>query len=181
MNKSKECNMRPLSPSDQPFLWDMLYQSLYVPNGYPPFDRSVLDHPDIAKYVRAWGREHDSGFVAIDENGRPIGAIWLRLLKGEEKGFGYVDDKTPELGMAVLPAYRGQGIGTSLLSCLIESVEDIYENISLSVAAENPALHLYERLGFEEVGKFGDSITMKISLDANAKAQHNNSLNQMPR
>ena len=42
--------------------------------------------------------------------GGPIGAAWLRLLKGDERGYGHVDDETPELGMAVLPAYRGRGV-----------------------------------------------------------------------
>jgi ribosomal protein S18 acetylase RimI-like enzyme len=144
----------------------MLYQSLYVPEGHRPFERSILNHPDIARYVRDWGRENDSGFLAFDENNRPVGAIWLRLLKGEEKGFGYVDDQTPELGMAVLPEYRGKGIGTKLLSRLIESAEDFYEYISLSVAIGNPALHLYQRFNFEKVGEDGGSITMKRKLSA---------------
>ena len=165
MNKSKEFEIRPLIPSDQSFLWEMLYQSLYVPEGSAPFEREILNHPDIAKYVSDWGREDDSGFVAVDENDRPVGAIWLRLLKGEEKGFGYVDDKTPELGMAVSPEYRGKGIGTSLLSSLIKSAEDFNEYISLSVAIGNPALRLYQRLGFEIVGKHGNSITMKRKLN----------------
>jgi ribosomal protein S18 acetylase RimI-like enzyme len=160
MNQSKEFNIRPLTPSDQQFLWEMLYQSLYVPEGRAPFERSVLNHPDVAKYVKDWGREHDSGFVAVDENERPVGAVWLRLLRGGEKGFGYVDDETPELGMAVLPECRGEGIGTSLLSRLIKSAEDFYEYLSLSVAAGNPAIRLYRRAGFEVAGESGGSITM---------------------
>jgi ribosomal protein S18 acetylase RimI-like enzyme len=166
MNESKEFEIRLLTLSDQQFLWEMLYQSLYVPEGRAPFERSILNHPDIAKYVEDWGRENDSGFVAVAENNQPVGAIWLRLLIGAEKGFGYVDDKTPELGMAVLSEYRGKGIGTSLLSRLIKSAEDFYEYISLSVATGNPALRLYQRLGFEVVGESGDSIIMKRKLKA---------------
>ena len=104
--------------------------------------------------------------MAVDENKLPIGAIWLRLLNGEEKGFGYVDEKTPELGMAVLPTYRNQGIGTRLLSRLIESAANSYEYISLSVSAGNPALRLYQRLGFDVVGEDGGSLTMKRRLKA---------------
>lgn len=175
MNRSEGYEIRPLTPSDQAFLWEMLYQSLHVAEGHAPFERGILDNPGIAKYVRDWGREHDSGFVAVDENNRPVGAIWLRLLKGEERGFGYVDDGTPELGMAVLPGYRGQGIGTRLLSRLIESAADIYDSISLSVASGNPAMHLYRRAGFEAVGEDGDSVIMKRELNALDEARHNNS------
>lgn len=164
MNELTEYKVRPLMLSDQPFLWEMLYESLYVPEGHAPFERGILEQPEIARYVRGWGRENDSGFVAVDADGRSLGAIWLRLFKGEEKGFGYVDDQTPELGMAVLAEYRGQGIGTSLLARLIESAEGVYEYLSLSVAAENPARRLYQRLGFEEVGKCDDSITMRRKL-----------------
>lgn len=166
MSKSEEYRIRALKPSDRSFLWEMLYQSLYVPEGGVPFAREVLNHPDIAKYVNEWGREGDSGFVAVDVEGRAVGAIWLRLWKAEERGFGYVDDETPELGMAVLPGHRGRGVGTMLLSRLIESAGDGFENICLSVSAANPARRLYERLGFEEVGTSGDSITMKRKLRA---------------
>lgn len=143
------------------FLWEMLFQSLYVPKGDAPFERTILDHPDIAKYVKDWGRSSDSGFVAVVDNARPIGAVWLRLLSGSEKGFGYVDDDTPELGMAVVAEYRGKGIGTSLLNHLIASVNGVFESISLSVAVGNPALRLYQRFGFEVVEQNGNSITMK--------------------
>lgn len=52
--------------------------------------------------MSGWGRAGDMGFVAVDAgSGEPIGAAWLRLLGGDERGYGYVDDETPELGMAV--------------------------------------------------------------------------------
>jgi ribosomal protein S18 acetylase RimI-like enzyme len=154
-------HIRALTSADQSFLWEMLYHSLYVPGGNAPFPRSILDQPDIAAYVKDWGRKNDSGFAAIDVNSRPLGAIWLRTLSGGEKGFGYIDDRTPELGMAVLPEYRGQGIGTSLLAALLTTAAASYECISLSVSPQNPALRLYHRAGFETVGSSGDSITMR--------------------
>lgn len=152
--------IRPLIPADQPFLWEMLYQSLSVPDGGAAFDRSILEQPSIARYAAGWGRVDDCGLVAVAEENLPLGAVWLRLLVGAEKGYGYVDELTPELGMAVLPAYRGRGIGSSLLARLIELAGDSYEQICLSVAAENPALSLYERFGFEIVKRDGATLTM---------------------
>ena len=166
MSQQTQYKIRSLIAADQPLLWEMLYLSLFVPEGNAPFERSVLELPDISKYVRDWGRTDDFGFVAVDENNQPIGAIWLRLLAGEEKGYGYIDDSTPELGMAVFPEHRGQGIGTTLLTRLVEAATQIYEQISLSVAAGNPALRLYERLGFEVVAKVGTSLTMRRKLKA---------------
>jgi len=31
-----------LTPSDQPFLWEMLYHSLHVPEGSPPFPCEII-------------------------------------------------------------------------------------------------------------------------------------------
>jgi len=59
-------DLRPLLPTDQPFLWEMLYQALYVPPGKVPFARTILDEPDIACYVRGWGRPGDWGLLAFD-------------------------------------------------------------------------------------------------------------------
>jgi ribosomal protein S18 acetylase RimI-like enzyme len=153
--------VRPLSPLDQPFLGEMLYQSLHVPEGSPPFPRDVINRPGIAQYVRAWGRAGDMGFVAVETgSGEPVGAAWLRLLTGDERGYGYVDDETPELGMAVLPEYRGRGVGSDLLSRLLKSAGEVYRSVCLSVSADNPAVRLYERAGFERVRECGASLTM---------------------
>jgi hypothetical protein len=41
----------PLTKVDEPFLWEMLYHALYVPEGNPPFPKDIVNNPDIAKYV----------------------------------------------------------------------------------------------------------------------------------
>ncbi|HYF65612.1 MAG TPA: GNAT family N-acetyltransferase [Herpetosiphonaceae bacterium] len=152
--------LRPLLPSDHAFLREMLYQSLYVPPGAPPFPRHVLDDPKIARYVRDWGRPGDAGLIALDRD-RPVGAAWARLLPAAEPGFGYVDDQTPELGVAVDAEYRGRGIGTALLRELAAGLAGRYPAVSLSVSHDNPALRLYERLGFRIVGEDdGGSLVM---------------------
>jgi ribosomal protein S18 acetylase RimI-like enzyme len=151
--------IRSLTPADQPFLWEMLYQALYVAADQTPPPREVIAQPDLARYVQDWGRSGDRGFVAIDDKtGQAIGAVWLRLLIGENQGYGYVDDLTPELGIAVLPQYRGQGIGTALLKTLVASNPG---SISLSVAADNPAVRLYQRFGFAIVQEIGGSLILK--------------------
>ncbi len=101
------------------------------------------------------------GFVAVDSgSGEPIGAAWLRLLSGDEKGYGYVNDETPELGMAVLPEYRGRGVGSDLLRRLLKSAAGVYRSVCLSVSVDNPAVRLYGRAGFERVCECGASLTM---------------------
>jgi ribosomal protein S18 acetylase RimI-like enzyme len=153
--------IRPITAADEACLWEMLYQAVYVPPGQPPLSRDILKQPEIACYVQGWGRPGDLGLVAVDRGDQvPLAAAWLRLWTGEYKGFGYVDETTPELSIAVLPPYRGRGIGTALLAHLIKAAQPRYPAISLSVDPDNPVLRLYRRLGFEVVGEHGSSLTM---------------------
>ena len=151
--------IRPLTPADEPFLWDMLYQALYVPEGHPPFPREMVHEPEIRRYAQGWGQSTDIGVMALDDE-RPVGAAWLRLLIGNNKGFGYVDENTPELSIAVLPEYRAKGVGSNLLVRLVEMAKAHYSAMCLSVSSENPAQRLYQRLGFEVVGENGSSLKM---------------------
>jgi ribosomal protein S18 acetylase RimI-like enzyme len=100
----------------------------------------------------------------MSQTQQPVGAVWIRLMIGEAKGYGYINDQTPELSIAMLPGYRGLGLGTRLMTALIEAVRETYPALSLSVSADNPARRLYERLGFETVKVEGDSMTMQLSL-----------------
>jgi ribosomal protein S18 acetylase RimI-like enzyme len=159
--KSPNLIIRGASKLDEPFLWEMLYHSLYVPRGLPPFGRDIVRRPEIAMYVEGWGRSGDLGLIAINSNpDTPVGAVWVRLFRNSEKGYGYVADDIPELGIAVLPLYRGRGVGSALLNRVLEIAGTVYGAISLSVSIDNPAQRLYERLGFERVEMRGNSITM---------------------
>jgi ribosomal protein S18 acetylase RimI-like enzyme len=152
--------IRPLTPIDEPFLWEMLYQAIYIPQGEAAPSRDIIQQPEIARYVQGWGKPGDRGFLALNAiTNQPIGAIWVRLFPIEAPGYGYVDDQSPELAMAVLPGDRGQGIGTQLLTTLIESCPN--ESICLSVSEGNPVVRLYLRFGFTIVGQVDGSITMK--------------------
>ena len=157
--------IRSLLPEDQHFLREMGYQAIYVLPGEDAPSPDIVNHPDIAKYVKDWGRSDDLGFLAeASEGSRPLGAAWMRLFKSDNKGYGYVDDLTPELSIAVLPDYRGKGVGTRLLTHLLEAAKDSYSSVSLSVSPDNPAQRLYKRMGFEVVGEYDTSLTMKVNL-----------------
>ena len=160
-DETMDCIIRPLELKDEPFLWEMLYQAIYTPEGQATLPRKIVQIPDLARYVQDWGREGDGGFLGSNIlTSEPIGAVWLRLPIGEHKGYGYVDDNTAELSIAVLPEYRGKGIGTQLLTHLFAS-KCGQSSISLSVSIDNPAVRLYDRFGFKIVGGSSQSFTMK--------------------
>ena len=144
-----------------------MYQGLFVEEGQEPFPPDVVHRPEIARYIKDWGRAGDLGFIAEDaRSSEPIGAVWSRLSSADDQGFAYIDEETPELGIALRPEYRGQGIGTALLKHLLESAKNLYPAISLSVSPNNPAMRLYERLGFVTVDVRNEYPVMKRELDS---------------
>jgi ribosomal protein S18 acetylase RimI-like enzyme len=158
-------DIRRATPADEPFLWEMLYESLYVEEGAAPFPPEILRRPELSRYVEGWGRAGDMGFVAFEAgSGLPVGAAWSRLPGVADKGFAYLDEETPELAVAVSPGHRGRGVGTALLKRLLSEASGIFPAMSLSVSPDNPARRLYERLGFETVEVRGGHPLMRMKL-----------------
>ena len=120
----------------------------------------------LYRYVANWGRRGDFGLVAIDEAKNLVGAAWYRLFRASEPGFGFVDEATPELTVAVVPSRRGQGFGRELLDGLLSRArEQGFTRISLST--DRSATKMYERYGFREVADGDDAVTMVASLGSN--------------
>jgi GNAT superfamily N-acetyltransferase len=111
--------------------------------------------PTFPQYTGGWGRPGDGGFVA-EREGRVVGVVWWRLFPKEGPGYGFVDERTPELGIATWPGERGRGVGRALLRAAVAALP----RVSLSVEDGNRARALYESEGFVAVGRFGDSTTM---------------------
>jgi ribosomal protein S18 acetylase RimI-like enzyme len=160
------------APQDEHFLWHMLYEAAHMDEAGEPVE-AAQHNPALARYVAHWGQEHDVGYIAIDpDTGQMVAAAWFRLLHGANKGYGYVSDTIPELAIGARPAYRGQGAGTALMEALIQRARGTYAGLSLSVRESNPAVRLYERLGFHRVPGSevvnrvgGSSVTMVLHLE----------------
>lgn len=138
-------NFQMLTIADGDIVWNMLVHAAHEAS-----PEAIKDQPALARYAAGWGRAGDMGFVALLDD-QPVGAAWLRLWQGHNRGFGFVAEEVPELAIAVLPDYQNQGIGTQLLSRLLHSAREWYPAVSLNVRADNPAVRLYERLGFVKV------------------------------
>lgn len=138
----------------------MLYVSLHVPEGQTPYDRSVLDLPDLSKYYIDWGREKDIALVAEIDN-ELIAAAWGRLFTKDNPGYGYVDEQTPEIAIAVKEEYRNLGIGGKLIDALVKKYSEAgIHSVSLSVDKSNRAANLYYSKGFTKISDQGTSLTM---------------------
>ena len=118
----------------------------------------------VYRYVQAWGRPGDAGVIALDD-GSAVGAAWYRLFRANAPGFGFVDEQTPELAIAVVPSRRGRGFGEELLAGLVARARaDGFRALSLAVESANPAIRLYERFGFREHTRDGDTVVMRADL-----------------
>jgi ribosomal protein S18 acetylase RimI-like enzyme len=118
----------------------------------------------LKKYHKNWGRKADKALIAVDNTGTPVGAVWYRLFSSEERGYGYVNDDIPELGIAIKKEVRGKGLGSQLMHSIIdEAKRNCFKALSLSVDGDNTnAINLYRTLGFTEVGREGTSITLLL-------------------
>ena len=137
--------MRAASSEDKAVLFVMLKHAAHESS-----TDTVRNNPELMRYVDSWGRSSDVGIIA-EIDSKPVGAAWLRLWTKGDRGYGYLDDETPELAIAVVPESRGKGIGTSLLEQLLTVACSEFPSVSLSIRADNLALRLYERFGFVRV------------------------------
>jgi GNAT superfamily N-acetyltransferase len=140
--------IRDLREDELPFLHDMLYAALaWRPDRWLPPKARLLRIPQVSMFHEGWGRPGDTALVA--EEGRPVGLAWYRFFTEAKHGEGFVDERTPELAIAVVEGRRGSGVGAALMEAIHKRArEQGLTQISLSVDGENPAKRLYERLGY---------------------------------
>jgi len=149
--------IRPADRQDARFLRDMLRHAYH-------WRLSEDAERPVYRYVRNWGRIGDAGVVAMD-GPHAYGAAWYRLFTADEPGFGFVDEKTPELTIAVVPSRRGKGAGKELLDALLDRARtDGFQAISLST--DERQVPWYEGFGFETVAQSPHAVTMvkRLSL-----------------
>jgi ribosomal protein S18 acetylase RimI-like enzyme len=159
----KDWYIRKGTVGDLPFLKDMLYEAIFWDSRKPQISSEELfANPDIARILQDWGkRKGDFSLIAVDKQDNPIGAVWYRFWTRENHTYGFVDEEIPELGISVSKEFRGKGVGRDLMTKIINHAEESgVKSISLSVAPENFALRLYEKIGFKKVSESGTSWTL---------------------
>jgi ribosomal protein S18 acetylase RimI-like enzyme len=113
-----------------------------------------------------WTREQKDWFIAQQFDAQDTyykqhytGATYdVVVVDGKPAGRLYVarwDDEIRIMDVALLPPFRGQGIGRRLLRPVLEEGAATGKTVSIHVEESNPAMSLYLRLGFVEVGEHG--------------------------
>ena len=163
---SNSINFRRIKAGEYEFLNEMLYEAIFIPENIQKPSKEIIKLPELSKYTDNWNKDiYDVAIIAFD-NKTLIGAIWGRIFKSDNKGYGFVSEEIPEISMAILKNYRGNGIGTELIKRIITEYKNLnVEKISLSVSVQNKAKKLYERFGFKKIGNEEiDNITMILEL-----------------
>ncbi|MFF8807851.1 GNAT family N-acetyltransferase [Streptomyces omiyaensis] len=161
-------SLRKATGGDAEFLVDMLMEATNWDPGREAVTRArVLAERRTAHYVEGWPRAGDLGLVAVAPDGRPIGAVWLRLFPHDDPGYGFVAPDVPELTLGVAAAWRRRGVGRALLAeAARRAAEHGHTRLSLSVERANHAHRLYADEGFETVESGVNSDTMVKPLPA---------------
>jgi ribosomal protein S18 acetylase RimI-like enzyme len=123
-----------------------LAQVQWAPGAQEAFLRQQFEAQD------AYYREYYSGasFDVIEVEGQGAGRLYVDRWPFEIR---IVD-------IALLPEFRGRGIGETLLRSLISEAETSERSLTIHVEQGNPARRLYERLGFVPVAERGHNTLM---------------------
>jgi ribosomal protein S18 acetylase RimI-like enzyme len=140
---------RSINPDDHPFL-----QKLYASTREE--EMALVDWSDRQKaeflkmqfdaqhqYYQANYKQ--TSFQLILLNGEPIGRLYVARWEQEIR---IVD-------LALLPEYRGQGIGSQILQALLTEAAQQHLPLRIHVEQYNRALRLYQRFGFQKIGEHG--------------------------
>ena len=148
---------RPITSQDEDFLY-----RVYA--GTREEELAPLNWSDSQKHAflrMQFGFQHryyteqfiDAEFMVIQRDGHPIGRLYLHRRKDEIR---IVD-------IALLPEYRGAGVGTHLIENIMAEAETQRLPVRLYVEKFNRALRLYQRLGFTVIQDAGINLLMQWS------------------
>lgn len=156
--------IRPIRKDEYPLLRDFTYKAIFQPDEKNLLPRQIVDTPPLRVFYENFGKKDDICLV-VEADGAVVGAAWTRIIAGDVKGFGNIDEKTPEFAIALKHAYRGRGLGTSLMRGMLALLrEKGYARVSLSVQRENAAVRLYEKVGFRIAKDKGEELIMVCAL-----------------
>lgn len=142
-------SLRPATTADEDFLRlvyaesrrDELDQVEWPPGQREAFLRGQFD-AQAAHYMKYYpGAE----YFIIEYASQPAGRLYVRRTPGEIR----------IMDIAINPEFRRKGIGTVLLRQLIDEGRTASQAVTIHVEKFNPALRLYERLGFQAIEERG--------------------------
>lgn len=125
---------------------EFLYEAIFQPDETSSAPKSIIEKPELKVYIENFGQKKDDYCLCAETDKKVIGAVWVRNIKG----YGSIDDVTPEFAISLYKEYRGYGIGTEMMQKMLKYLKSMgYPKTSLSVQKENYALKMYLSAGFK--------------------------------
>jgi GNAT superfamily N-acetyltransferase len=147
--------LRTATPADQAFMDGLhaavLRQSWGLPEGMPDLAMDAVIAAQCRWREAAYRRTHspDGCRLICHTDGAPVGRLWTAL-----------GDTLHLVDLAVLPSMQHRGIGRWALLELQQQARTLGLPLTLQVAADNPARHLYLRLGWCVTGQASQDLQM---------------------
>jgi len=143
--KKENVALRPISDEDKPFLLSVFHstrveelaQARWGPGELDAFIAQQFNFQHI-HYMRYYAGKN-TRFDILEHNGKPIGRLYV----------GRYRDEIRIIDISILPQHRNRGLGTKILKKLLNEGQKTGKTVSIHVECYNPALRLYERLGFK--------------------------------
>lgn len=152
-------SLRPITPEDDSFLAD-LYASTRAEElavtGWSDEEKAVFCRKQFDAQTAHYLENYPGASLQIIERaGARIGRLYVVRWEREIR----------IMDIALLPEHRGAGIGAQLLRELQDEARSAGKTLSIHVERFNPALRLYERLGFKQVEDKGVYLLLSWETD----------------
>jgi len=150
---------RPETPEDYAFM-ERLYASTREeelrPVPWPEEQKAEFLAQQFAAQCAHYHEHYrDAVYSIILEHGQPIGRLYLN----------HLPDDVRIMDIALIADARGRGIGGMLVQELLDDAGAQGKSVSIHVEMNNPALRLYERLGFRQIDSYGLYLLMEWRAD----------------
>lgn len=154
-DKRRAVSLRPVSSEDEDFLSEVYASSRAEEMKLVPWNEAQKEaflKSQFQAQQRHY-REHfpDAEHQVITLDGRPIGRLYLHR---REKEIRILD-------IAILPQYRGAGVGTPLVEEIMEEGAQAKKPVTIYVDSNSPARRLFQRLDFSTVEDNGINALMR--------------------
>lgn len=149
--------IREMRQSEYPLLDDFLYEAIFQRDETNLLPKAIIEKPELQVYIKNFGKEKDDYCLCAEVDDKIVGAVWIRNIKG----YGSIDDITPEFAISLYKDFRGYGMGTTMIKEMLGYLKKAgYSKTSLAVQKDNYALKMYLSVGFQIVDESAEEYIM---------------------
>ena len=153
--------IREMQSQEYYLLDDFLYEAIFQREETNLHPKTIIKNPELQVYIEGFGSKKDDYCLCAEVDGKIVGAVWVRNIKG----YGNIDEITPEFAISLYKEFRGYGIGSEMMKRMIAHLKRAeYSKTSLAVQKDNPAVKMYLNVGFQIIDENEEEYIMVYYL-----------------